>query len=113
MARFERSKRDSPKGRPSTRKNDSRSKYQKRDFDSFNDRPQRRESSRDKPEMHQVVCASCKKLCEVPFKPTSSKPVYCRDCFSKNENSNSGSSSSTLDEINRKLDKIMRALKIN
>lgn len=32
-------------------------------------------------EMHKAVCADCKKECEVPFKPTEGKPVYCRDCF--------------------------------
>jgi CxxC-x17-CxxC domain-containing protein len=34
-------------------------------------------------EMHKAVCAECKKECEVPFKPTAGKPVYCRECFSK------------------------------
>lgn len=32
-------------------------------------------------EMHKAVCASCQKECEVPFKPTEGRPVYCRDCF--------------------------------
>jgi len=32
-------------------------------------------------EMHKAVCAECKKECEVPFKPTEGKPVYCSDCF--------------------------------
>lgn len=32
-------------------------------------------------EMHKAVCSDCKKECEVPFKPTEGKPVYCRDCF--------------------------------
>lgn len=31
--------------------------------------------------MHSAVCASCKKTCEVPFRPNGDKPVYCRDCF--------------------------------
>ncbi len=34
-------------------------------------------------EMHKAVCSECKKECEVPFKPTEGKPVYCRDCFQK------------------------------
>ncbi len=34
-------------------------------------------------EMHKAVCADCKNECEVPFKPTEGKPVYCRDCFQK------------------------------
>lgn len=32
-------------------------------------------------EMFQAVCDSCGKRCEVPFRPSSSKPVYCKDCF--------------------------------
>ncbi len=34
-------------------------------------------------EMHEAVCADCGKDCEVPFIPTQSRPVYCRDCFEK------------------------------
>lgn len=34
-------------------------------------------------EMHKTVCSECKQECEVPFKPTEGKPVYCKDCFSK------------------------------
>ncbi len=30
-----------------------------------------------------AVCSECKKSCELPFRPTGDKPVYCRDCFSK------------------------------
>lgn len=31
--------------------------------------------------MHSAICSSCGKNCEVPFRPTGDKPVYCRDCF--------------------------------
>jgi len=34
-------------------------------------------------EMHKAVCSECKKDCEVPFKPSNDKPVYCLDCFKK------------------------------
>jgi len=34
-------------------------------------------------EMHKAVCDECKKECEVPFKPTEGKPVYCKDCYQK------------------------------
>jgi CxxC-x17-CxxC domain-containing protein len=34
-------------------------------------------------EMHKAVCAECGKECEVPFKPTEGKPVYCKECFMK------------------------------
>ncbi|MCW3981218.1 MAG: DNA-directed RNA polymerase [Candidatus Bathyarchaeota archaeon] len=38
---------------------------------------------REPREMHKAVCADCAKECEVPFKPDPSRPVYCRDCWSK------------------------------
>lgn len=31
--------------------------------------------------MHQAVCDQCGKTCEVPFRPTTGKPVYCNACF--------------------------------
>jgi len=34
-------------------------------------------------EMHKAVCTECKKECEVPFKPTEGKPIFCRECFAK------------------------------
>jgi len=34
-------------------------------------------------EMHKATCADCQKECEVPFKPDGSRPVYCRECYSK------------------------------
>ena len=64
-------------------------------------------------EMTKVICSSCGVECEVPFKPTSSKPVFCSDCFKKKEKSGSGKTSDRdLDVINEKLNKIMKALKI-
>ncbi|OQA52999.1 MAG: hypothetical protein BWY44_00385 [Candidatus Omnitrophica bacterium ADurb.Bin292] len=31
--------------------------------------------------LFQAVCADCRKTCEVPFKPTGERPVYCNECF--------------------------------
>lgn len=33
--------------------------------------------------MFAATCSSCGKACEVPFRPTGEKPVYCSDCFGK------------------------------
>ena len=68
----------------------------------------------DRPEMTEVTCDSCKKRCEVPFKPTSNKPIYCSDCFKKDSGSKSRGSSGSRDlaEINKKLDRILEALEI-
>lgn len=64
-------------------------------------------------EMTKVICSSCGVECEVPFKPTSDKPVYCSNCFEKKEKSGSGKPSDRdFDIINEKLNKIMKALDI-
>ena len=34
-------------------------------------------------EKHKAVCADCKQDCEVPFKPTEGRPVYCKECYPK------------------------------
>lgn len=95
-----------------------------------NERFENRSSGRSSFEksMHRVICDDCGDACEVPFRPTSGKPIYCSDCFRKNEKSGArGSdrdsersyegtpkvSKEDIDQINRKLDKILKALKIN
>jgi len=32
--------------------------------------------------MHKAVCDECHNSCEVPFRPSGDKPIYCNDCFS-------------------------------
>jgi len=34
-------------------------------------------------QMHKAVCADCGAECEVPFRPTEGRPVYCRECWQK------------------------------
>lgn len=109
----------------------SRGRFDRRDsFSSgrFGGRSNGRErrfgdSERRPLEMHDVTCDKCKKQCQVPFRPSGDKPVYCSDCFRKNENSGSsfGSrnkerssqseiSSEQAKQINAKLDKILKVL---
>lgn len=38
-------------------------------------------------EFHKATCSDCGKECEVPFKPSGDRPVYCKDCFSKRKDS--------------------------
>ncbi len=52
----------------------------------FNDRS----SSRGSFEMHKAICDNCGKECEVPFRPTSGKPVYCSNCFENKRGADSG-----------------------
>ena len=82
----------------------------------------------DRP-MFKPTCSNCGKECEVPFRPTNGKPVYCSDCFEKMGNRSQGGDArrpersdfrspapafdqnkATLDAINVKLDKILNLL---
>lgn len=31
--------------------------------------------------MHKAICSECSRSCEVPFRPSNGKPVFCKDCF--------------------------------
>ena len=33
--------------------------------------------------MHDAVCDECHQACQIPFRPSGDKPVYCKDCFMK------------------------------
>lgn len=41
--------------------------------------------------MHRATCAECGSDCEIPFRPTGDKPVYCRACFEKRNGADSSS----------------------
>lgn len=66
--------------------------------------------------MSDVVCDECGKNCQVPFRPTEGKPIYCSDCFGskKNNGSKAGGGSAPsreeFDKLNAKLDKILELL---
>ena len=36
-----------------------------------------------RPEMYNAVCSECGKKCQVPFKPSGDKPIYCSECFER------------------------------
>jgi CxxC-x17-CxxC domain-containing protein len=91
-----------------------------------------RDSGRRPLEMHKATCDKCGQVCEVPFKPTSGKPIYCSDCFRKVNSSESRPESrrpqfsdrqtessesnkpdkykKELDQINEKLNKILKSM---
>lgn len=83
--------------------------------------------------MHQATCAECGKQCEVPFRPSDGKPVYCNACFgarksSGNVSSNrgpartdfgSGAGKGSCDDIkkqlvilNQKMDRLIKAAEV-
>lgn len=35
--------------------------------------------------LHDAVCAQCSSVCQVPFRPTGSRPVYCQNCFKRDD----------------------------
>lgn len=81
---------------------------------SFNDR-----GRREPVEMHQAICDNCRKNCEVPFRPTNGKPLFCSDCFKDkkgNGDRNREQSQSQpqfkeqFEVLNNKLDKILAML---
>jgi len=133
--------RDRSEGTPKFRKRDysskpSRDSKPRRDYSSkpSRDSNPRRDRRRDQIEMHQVTCDKCHKQCEVPFLPTESKPVYCSNCFRKSGDSrgsdsrgsysrggdsrgnysrpNNSERSGDLEMINKKLDRIIKALEL-
>jgi len=44
---------------------------------------ERRGFDRGPREMVKTTCSECGKECEVPFKPTEGRPVYCQECYAK------------------------------
>ena len=66
----------------------SRNKGKRRDFNrrgSFGG-----DRDRERPQMHETTCSACGKRCEVPFRPTGQKPVYCNECFRNYERRGGG-----------------------
>ena len=45
-----------------------------------------RGSDEDRPMIYEAVCSACGQDCEIPFRPTGSRPVFCNSCFKKEEN---------------------------
>jgi CxxC-x17-CxxC domain-containing protein len=81
--------------------------------------------------MHPATCADCGNQCEVPFKPTGEKPVFCSNCFEgggrvqsrpsrepsrprfddkSKSNEDHQAIKSQIDRLESKLDKILKIL---
>lgn len=77
-------------------------------------------------QMFKAVCSNCGRDCEVPFRPTGEKPVYCSNCFEKMGDGGRGRSSerprfgdrrpqedrykAQFEALNNKLDRIIDML---
>ncbi len=88
----------------------------------------RRDSGRR--EMHKAVCDECGESCEVPFRPSRDKPIYCSNCFEKKDGGSSRRPSRTsprrsdfgkrddtnkqlleqVSSLNAKLDRILKVI---
>src|SRR3989339_1772487 len=73
---------------------------------SFDDRPS-----------YKAVCDGCGDSCEVPFRPSGDKPVYCRQCFGKDGASVKRGGSTEIEQMraelkamNAKLDAVLKAV---
>lgn len=97
--------------------------FGRKDFDRGGDR-----GGRGDRQMFKTTCSNCGKDCEVPFRPTNLKPVYCDDCFAKMgggrsdrqdrprfsdrrpQSGNPDQYKGQFENLNIKLDKILRLL---
>jgi len=43
-----------------------------------------------RPQMHKAVCNKCGQDCEVPFRPTGERPVFCVACFGAQKHEGAG-----------------------
>ena len=69
--------------------------------------------------MHDAVCDRCHTDCEVPFRPSGDRPVYCKTCLGKGdaapvrtqtESKPAKDYSEEFNALNAKLDAILKAL---
>ncbi len=74
--------------------------------------------------MYKTTCSECGNACEVPFRPTGSKPVFCSSCFEKKsggsrdrkprfdkkESDNSKEILKGIKTLNYKLDELIKVL---
>ncbi len=76
-------------------------------------------------EMHEAVCDKCGKKCEVPFRPSGDKPIFCSNCFERKDGGSQKSSRRSdfgerdntnkqlleqVSSLNVKLDRIIKVL---
>jgi CxxC-x17-CxxC domain-containing protein len=77
----------------SEKRNNSREGDFKRRDSGRRDSGRRSFGDRERPQMYEATCSDCGKRCEVPFKPTGDKPVYCSQCFTNHGGSSRSDSS--------------------
>ena len=71
------------KKRGNFRNNEGGGNFNRPRFNDRQDFNQPRDRGFGRQRMFPAVCDQCHKQCEVPFRPTGDKPIYCQDCFSR------------------------------
>ncbi|PKL37034.1 hypothetical protein CVV38_04075 [Candidatus Peregrinibacteria bacterium HGW-Peregrinibacteria-1] len=59
--------------------------------------------------MHETECSSCGRDCRVPFRPSGEKPVYCSDCFQKDNDRSKNNQPRAFTKDNFKAPKFKQA----
>lgn len=97
------------------KKGDNGGNLKRSDVRNYEDRDEGRYSER--PPMFKAICEECGSSCEVPFKPTGNKPVYCNNCFKKDGGNHRNGGNKDLEAMkeqfeifNIKLDRILKIL---
>ncbi len=88
--------------------------FKKRDF-GRDDKRRFDDRGSGRTQMHDAVCDKCHKDCEVPFRPTDGKPIFCSNCFDKGGKPGGQKTDDfkkQFETLNFKLDKILKALDI-
>jgi len=106
---FEKGQNDSPK-KFSRDRNDRNDRHERSDR-KFTSGDSRKRSLDDRDStMYDAVCDSCGNDCEVPFKPTKGKPIYCDNCFDNNKGKDIDQFRKEFEILNKKLDKVIEVL---
>lgn len=87
-----------------------------RDFNRSERAP--REFDRSERQLFKATCEDCGAPCEVPFRPSAGKPVFCDACFHGSDSVHKpakakDASQDQLSVLNAKLDQILNLLKAN
>ena len=68
----------------------------------------------DDKRMFEAQCDRCGERCEVPFRPTGERPVYCRACFGRDGGAGGGKGGDQvkvqLEALNAKMDRLIKLL---
>ena len=78
---------------------------------------QRKDTPQPRKHTYKSVCDRCGEQCELPFKPSGGKPVFCSNCFEKRGEGGgrvyNDELKDQLERVEDKLDKVLKLLDKN